>query len=46
MFAALRLCLPIAVLSLTAALAAGEARAARLPQDSPGTTTLTVASAA
>ena len=42
MFAALRLCLPVAVLSLAAALAAGEARAARLPQDSPGTTTLTV----
>jgi len=42
MSAALRLCLPVAVLSLTAAFAAREARAARLAQDSPGTTTLTV----
>ncbi len=42
MFAPLRLCLPVAVLSLTTALAAGEPRAARLPQDSPAPATLTV----
>lgn len=42
MSAILRACLPIAVLGFTAALTAGAARAAHLPQDSSAPATLTV----